>query len=207
MLQYLSVIIAERRTLLRGLLVSSILVYPFTFLPIVFKHGWDKQLLIQRIPESAVYTVGFCGMVVVMAILVNYHNLVTRKNLFDRPAFTALDFHGRIAGLGSITRELETCLLGKVDAYYYRLNLIDLEEKARLEIVPLIDIEDDKEIKKLLKRNLGFKENWMFGLTIPLPQKELDNEFYILAQLQRLSEQLSELNVKPIIINERELED
>src|SRR5688572_21669414 len=123
MMQYLAVIIAERRTLLRGLLVSSIIVFPFTFLPIIFKHGLDTQLLIQRIPESAVYTIGFCAMAVVMAILLNYHHLVTRKNLFDRPAFTALDFYGRIAGVGSIIDELETCLLGKVDGYYYRLSI------------------------------------------------------------------------------------
>jgi hypothetical protein len=142
------------------------------------------------VPDSALYTFGFCLIALLVAIIHNFSNLVQRKNLFDRPAFKALDFYGRIDGPGSIIRELETFLLGEVDGYYYRLNLIDVDkEKNKLEIVPLIDLSEDPKMQKLLKKELGFEQNWFFGITVPPSKQDLNNESYINSTFLGLADQ------------------
>src|SRR5688572_7200960 len=121
----LAIIISERRTLLRGMMLSFTLVFPFTFLPTIFSNGFSLQHIIQRVPESTLYTFVFSLFIVGTSVIYNFNNLVHRKRIFDLPAFKTLDFYGRLDGIGSLVSELETFLLGKVDKYYYRLNIID----------------------------------------------------------------------------------
>lgn len=208
MRDYLAIVFAERRSLLRGLLISFVLVYPFTFVPTISKHGWNWHLIALEVPKLAAYTFEFCLMVVFAAIVHNYNNLVTRKNLFDFPAFTKLDFYGRIDGMKSITRELETFLIGEVGGYYYRLNLIDVDkEKHKLEIVPLIDLSNDRSLKNRLRKELGFRESWFFGLTIPISKIALQDELFILDKLKKLSVQLAGHGAIPVLVDEKQLQN
>lgn len=202
-----TIIIAERRTLLRGLIVSFLLVFPFTFLPII-SDGLTWENIRRRFPMSAIYAFGFSLFVVIAAVFHNYNNLVDRKKHFDKPAFTNLDFHGRLDGLGSIVSELETFLLGKVGKYYFRLNLIDPEQKAiRIEIVPLIDLKGKKEMKAKLRKELNFKQNLFFGLTVKVKESDLQNENFMLDKLSWLEAKLNEFGAIPLEIDEDALQE
>ena len=64
----LNIIITERQTLIRGLLISFLLVFPFTFLPTIFSSGWTFHPIIKRIPSSVLYAFGFSFIVVVASV-------------------------------------------------------------------------------------------------------------------------------------------
>lgn len=203
----LTIIIAERRTLLRGLTISFFLVFPFTFLPIT-KDGLTWENIIQRFPLSTFYAFGFSFMVVVVAVIHNYNGLVDRKRNFEKPAFTKLDFYGRLDGIGSIVNELETFLLGKVEQYYFRLNIINPNQKIfEIEIVPLIDLKNNKELKTALRRGYGFKQSTFFGQIVKATEKDLQNENFLLERLKQLESTLNTLGARPLDIDESMLRD
>ena len=202
------IINAERRTLLRGLLFSFLVILPFTFLPTLINNGWTTAPLVDRIPDSIKYALGFAAAVVAVAVIYNYNNLVERKALWNRPAFTSLEFYGRLDGVGSITRELETVLLGKIGKYYFRLNLLDVDQDNKsIEIVPLVDLKELKSVKKYLIKEMGFTQNFFFGLTIPFSEVDLDNESFIRVKLEQLSTRFEELEIAPYEMDESDLDD
>jgi hypothetical protein len=203
----LAIIITERQTLFRGLTISFLLILPFTFLPTIISNGWTIQPIIERIPDSTLYSFGFSFIVVVASVIQNYNNLVDRKKLFDRPAFKKLDFYGRLDGLGSIVSELETFLLGKVDNYYFRLNIIDPDlKKFKVEIIPLIDFTDNEELKEKLKKEYNFREDMLVGQIINLTENDLENENLLWDKLLYLDKILLELGAIKLDVDEDELE-
>jgi hypothetical protein len=207
MRDFLTIIIAERRTLFRGLTISFLLVLPFTFLPIL-KNGFIWETIIQRLPLSVSYAFGFSFIVVIAAVIHNYNNLVDRKMLFDKPAFTKLDFYGMMDGIGSIVSELETFLLGKVGQYYFRLNIIDPDQKTiKVEMVPLIDLEGNKELKTKLKKEYGFRQDLFFGLMTEATHRDLQNENFLLDKLLKLEATLKGLEAKALDIDEKILQE
>jgi hypothetical protein len=203
----LAIIITERQTLFRGLTISFLLILPFTFLPTIISNGWTIQPIIERIPDSTLYSFGFSFIVVVASVFQNYNNLVDRKKLFDRPAFKKLDFYGRLDGLGSIVSELETFLLGKVDNYYFRLNIIDPDlKKFKVEIIPLIDFTENEELKEKLKKEYNFREDLLVGQIINLTENDLENENLLWDKLLYLDKILMELGAIKLDVDEDELE-
>lgn len=207
----ITIIIVERQILLRGLLLSFFLVFPFTFLPTIISKGWTLNPIIQRIQDSIVYAFGFSLIVVVVSVLHNYNKLVDRKRIFDKPTFKKLDFYGGVDGLGSIVNELETFLFGKINKYYYRLAIIDPDVKNfKVEIIPLIDFADNEELKEILKREHNFKEDILVGelrQLISLTEQELENENLFRDRLINLDKLLTELGAVELKINEDELDD
>ncbi|QEE48526.1 hypothetical protein FUA48_02740 [Flavobacterium alkalisoli] len=204
----LNIIIAERQTLLRGLTISFLLIFPFTFLPTIINNGWALQPIIQRVPYSSLYAFGFSLIVVIASVLHNYNNLVDRKRIFDKPAFKKLDFYGRLCGMGSIVNELETFLLGKVDKYYYRLNIIDPDlKKFKVEIIPLIDFTKNENLKVILKKEYNFREDLLVGQLINLTEQDLENENLLLDRLLILDKILTELRTVSLDINEYDLDE
>ena len=203
----LAIIITERQTLFRGLTISFLLILPFTFLQTIISNGWTIQPIIERIPDSTLYSFGFSFIVVVASVFQNYNNLVDRKKLFDRPAFKKLDFYGRLDGLGSIVSELETFLLGKVDNYYFRLNIIDPDlKKFKVEIIPLIDFTENEELKEKLKKEYNFREDLLVGQIINLTENDLENENLLWDKLLYLDKILMELGAIKLDVDEDELE-
>lgn len=202
----LTIFIMERKTLLRGLLITFLIVFPFTFLPSVLKGGLTVQTIVQRIPDSTIYTFGFSVILVIVAVIQNYNNLIRRKKIFDKPVFSRLGFYGRIEGNGSIVKELETFLLGKINNYYFRINLIEPENgKLKIRITPLIDLADNRELKTLLKQKYGFREDLFWGLIMNLKEKDLINENLLLEKLLNLDKTLTQLGAKAIIPTEKDL--
>lgn len=202
----LTIIEVEWRTLLRGLTISFLIIFPFTFLPTLISNGWTIQTILLRIPDSAIYSFGFALVVVIAAIIHNYNNLIDRKRIFDKPAFKKLDFYGRIDGQDSIVRELETFLLGKIDKYYYRLNIVDPDlVKFKIEIIPFIDFKDNQELKDKLKREHNFKENLFVGQIVSLSEEDLENENLLWNKLLVLDKLLSELGAVKIDLDDYDL--
>lgn len=201
-------IIAEQKTLLRGLLLSFFVVLPFTFLPAIGKYGFSFQSMSRQLPDSIFYALCLALVVVIAAVSQNYNSLVERKRLFDKPAFTRLDFYGRLDGVGSIVKELETFLLGKVGDYYFRLNLVKTDqEKFSIEIVPLIDLSADTGLIARLIQEYGFKKNYFFGLTIGCEEEDLEEEDFLLEKLTTLAATLAALQAKQLDIGSINLHD
>lgn len=204
----ITIIVKERQTLLRGLIISFLLVFPLTFLPTIIHNGWTLQPIIQRIPNSTIYAFGFSLLVVFASVLHNYNNLVDRKRIFDKPAFKKLDFYGRLDGIGSVVSELETFLLGRIENYFFRLNIIDPDlKKFKIEIIPLVDFTNNEELQKFLVKEHKFRKDLVLGKEIKVTEEELENEFLLLDKLKQLDNILTEYKAKPLDINEDNLDE
>ena len=204
----IKIVVYERNSLLKGWVISTLLVLPFTFLPTVIKYGLSIEAIRFRLSDSILYSLGFSLIVVVAAVIHNYNNLVDRKRLFDKQTFKELDFYGRLDGVGSIVRELETFLLGKIGNYYFRINLIEPELNTnKIEIVPLIETKSNKELEKKLKDEFGFRNHWFFGKEIKLLDEQINDKSFLKNVLNQLALDLKNMGAKPLEIDEFELEN
>lgn len=204
---FLKILLYEKNTLTKGWLISTLLVLPFTFIPTFISYGLTLESIRFRLPYSILYSLGFTLCVVIAALIHNYLNLVERKKIFDKKAFKELDFHGRIDGVGSITKEMETFLIGKMEHYYFRLNLVKtLNQNNVLEIVPLIKIKSDRDLVYYLKAKHGFKEHYFFSKEVPITEAELDDKNKIKNILIELEEVLKSQDARPLVLDEREFE-
>lgn len=204
----LLIVTNERRSLLRGFVICFFSVFPFTFLPPILKKGFGLTIIIERFNESTLYAAGFALLVVVAAVIHNYNSLVEKKWLFDKPAFKSLDFHGRLDGIGSISRELETFLLGEINGYYFRLGLPEPESpNPKLEIIPLIVLKDKEPEIKILKKEHGFRQRYFFGKTLPLKKVNLEDPDSIKPLLQEYTALFRELEFEPLDVDRERLEE
>tara|TARA_B110000881_G_C18536645_1_gene496179 strand:- start:345 stop:959 length:615 start_codon:yes stop_codon:yes gene_type:complete len=195
-------IISQKNTLIKGWFISTLIVLPFTFIPTWIEFGFSLEETLYRVSHSILYSLGFSLFVVIVSVVHNYNNLLFRKKIFDKAAFTELDFHGVINGDESIIDELETSLLGKVGNYYFLINLIEPEsEKCIIQIVPYIKTEDNKELVDILKTNFGFKQIWLLGKEIELNEQQLDDKFSIKKILKEMEIDLKTLQAEPTIPN------
>jgi hypothetical protein len=213
MKDFKAIIVIERHTLLRGLVISFLLVFPFTFIPVFFKSGFAIRPIILRIPDSTLYTFLFALITVIAALLQNYNNLVDRKKLFDRPVFNSLNFYGRIDGAGSIVSELETFLLGKIGSYYFRLNIGNFDNKNTTVLIrPLIDLINNKLIMNRLFNEFDFTvDNSVEGIlakqTLILSNNDLENDNYLKDKLLILSDLFVNLGIKKLYFDDLDLDD
>ncbi len=203
----LIIIIAERKSLLKGLTISFLLTFPFTFLPAIIRSGFSVSTILGRLNDSIIYSLGFALIVVIAAVIHNYNGLVDRKWYFDRPAFKDLDFYGRLDGVGSVVYDLETVLLGKIDNYFFRLNLIDTDtKKPILEIVPLIDLTGKEQVIEKLKSEDKFQTDFFLGKRIKLNEIDLEAPNGIREILKRLATRLKDLKFESLDVDEEQLE-
>lgn len=198
----------ERRSLFRGYVICFLLIFPFTFLPPVLRKGFNLSTILERLNESTLYTLGFALLIVIAAVIHNYNSLVEKKWLFEKPAFKCLDFYGRLDGIGSISRELETFLLGEINGYYFRLGLLEPEsDKPQLEIIPLIYLTDKEAEVKMLRKEHGFRQRLFFGKRIPLKKLDLEDSDSIRSVLQKYAVIFKELNLDPMEVDKERLEE
>ena len=204
---FLKILIYEKNTLTKAWLISTLLILPFTFIPTLAAYGFSWEAIKFRIPYAILYSIGFALLVIIAALIHNYKNIVDRKKFFEKAAFKALDFHGRIDGVGSIVREMETFLIGKFEHYYFRLNLVNtVSQNKVLEIVPLIKIKTDRDLVYFLKSQHGFKEHYFFGKEIVMSDSDLNNKDSIKKILLDLEQVLKSQDAKPLALEGREFE-
>ena len=197
----------ERKSLFRGYVICFLAIFPFTFLPPVIRKGLNLATILERVNESTLYALGFALLIVIAAVIHNYNSLVEKKWLFEKPAFKSLEFYGRLDGMGSISRELETFLLGEIDGYFFRLGLHEPEsDKPQLEIIPLIDLTDKQAEIKILKKEQGFRERIFFGRFIPLKKLDLEDPGNIRVLLEEYAAVFKELELEPLEVDRLNLE-
>ena len=208
MIHILNILSYEGKTLLKGWFFAFLIVFPFTFIPTIIKHGFALDAMKLRVPDAALYALGFATIVVLASLIQNYNNLITREKFFKKPAFKTLKFQSRVNGVGSINYELKTLLVGKLEHYYFALNPIDPEsEKNIIEFIPLIETEEDEELIEDLINNHGFVKNRYFALLVPFSDEELNDNHAIENVILGLDNTLKQLNVKPQQIDDDEFED
>lgn len=204
----LLIIRSERRSLFRGTMICFLVIFPFTFLPPILRKGLSLTTILERFNESTLYALGFALLIVIAAVIHNYNSLVEKKWLFEKPAFKSLDFYGRLDGMGSISRELETFLLGEIEGYFFRLGILEPEsDKPLLEIIPFIDLTDkEAEVRELKKEN-GFRQRFFFGKFIPLKKLDLEDPGSIRVLLEEYAAVFKELNFEPLELDKERLEE
>ena len=175
----------EKWTLLRGWIISGILVFPFTFLPVLFKDGPLGERLIIRLPSSSLYAVGFSLLVVIAALYQNYERQRQKFILFNKPAIKRLGFSMATEGHKSLMEDLNVFLKGVNNDLNYRLDiLIDLEDdrNSRLLINPILTAPNYSDYKKLIAENAtllarDFRVSTSIrGVEILLPLNEVNFE-------------------------------
>lgn len=198
----------ESRTLARGLTVCFIVILPFTFLPVLFEEAFTAKSFPDRVPASILYSLGFSLLIVLVAVINNFHDLKDKKWYFDQPAFKSLDFYGRLDGLGSITYSLDTFLLGKLDQYFFRLQLANIEEAhLLLEIIPLVDLNEKEGQADILIEDYGFIPAFFFYKKVKLSDIDLQNPDVIRQLLTNLTAVFHGLGLEGFEIDEHELEN
>ena len=203
-----NIIIAEKRTLLRGYTLSLLLILPFIILITLLQNGFALAAVADNLPKDTMYALLFSLVIVIASVLHNYNNLVRRKRIFDLPAFEKINFYGRLDGVGSVVKELETFLLGKAGDYYFRINIVDAELKNfKIEIIPLIDFSENENLKNKLKKEYGFKEDLVLGKKFKIKEQELYDENKILEKLLDINNLLKELGAKPLEFDESILDE
>lgn len=145
----LQLILLEKKTLVKGFILTFFISFPFTFLPAVFKDGDLWLLLLDRIPLSILYSLLAAIVVCSSAVFYNYDRQKIKLDLFGKPAFTNLGFEYYQRGSGSLTEDLSFYLKGEYKDRHYMIDMmIDLEdmEDRRVFIVPIFYIDEENEL-------------------------------------------------------------
>jgi hypothetical protein len=207
---FLTLLRYEKNTLLKGWLVSFLLIFPFSFMPVLVKGDWRMQVFIDALPSTLLFAGLFSLFIVSVAVVKNFVSLKKTKGIFTKPAFKNLGFHDRFLGVGSIVKDLEVVLVGKHKAYFFLVRIIQLEkEKLTVEIIPLIELAETPEKKeKLIKDYQFFHSSYpMLSQFFKYKFSDLDSEDLLLNPLISMEKILRHLAIDPIDINEIDLFD
>ena len=192
---------------MRGFFVVFLLVLPFTFIPAIFRYGFSLQVIGQRMQESMLYSALFAAGVIVVSLLNNYEKLQQKKRLYDFPAFTELDFEGAVEGYNSIIKELSTYLIGKVGNYFFRVDIINPDQKnLKVEIAPMIYIGQNHDLLEKLLHELNLKENLYLARVLRLSQEQLFEPDIVRNELIKLSDELNCMGVTPLEVDPHTLQ-
>ena len=129
-----------------------------------------------------------------------------REKFFKKPAFKALEFQSRVNGVGSITYELNSLLVGRLDYYIFAINPIDPEsEKNIIEFIPLIETEGHEDLVEELINNHGFSQNRYLSVIAPFSEEELNDRQAIENVILGLDNTLKKLNAIPQPITDEKI--
>lgn len=144
----LQLILLEKKTLLKGFILTFLISFPFTFIPVFFKDGEIVLLFLDRVPLSIIYSLLAAFAVCLSAVIYNYDRQKIKLELFSKPAFASLGFEYFQRGVGSLTEDLSFYLKGDFKDRHYMIDMmIDLEDMQdkRVFIIPLFAIDDESE--------------------------------------------------------------
>ena len=155
----LQLITIEKKALIKGFFICFVIVFPFTFFPLISEEGNLIELIIDRIPWSLLYTAGFSLAVVLSAIYQNYNRQKDKMDLFKTPAFRSLGFELFTSGHNSVFDEFNVYLNGAFDGHHYAIDVeFDQSEKTpeNLTIEPILGLKPEarNEFFKRLKDQL-----------------------------------------------------
>lgn len=178
----LQLLLLEKRTLIKGWIISFLFSLPFTFIPAFFVEIPFWQSLLNRTSWAVLYAAGFALLVCGAALYHNYERQSIKLKLFNKPAFRNLGFKYYHSGKGSLVEDLSFYLSGAHNGFNYFVDmLIDLEDHTKQEVVitPVLDVQTNaavpdavKNYKQLLRRDFRFSKN-KYQLQILLDPKEI----------------------------------
>lgn len=202
----ITILIVERKGLLRGFAITFFLCFPFTFLPTLIQNGWNLTTIAQRIPASFLYASGFALLVIISAVSQNYKHLIRRKELFDKPAFQNLNFYGRVDGLNSSIAEMETFLIGRVENYFFTIRIQNYDlKKIVVGIEPHIDLSENEDLQIELEEEYHFENQNSFRISVTFSAEELEKGEILWDELMKWDKIFMDLGIKAIEIDEEEL--
>ena len=142
---------------MKGFLISTVLILPFTFIPVIGQEGSLGVRILARLPWSLLYAGGFALLVVLAALGQNYDSLKSKLVILNSPAFQNLEFKPHISG-HDLFSEIDVGLIGDLKGVGYLLNLVlDAESKKRLLV---IKSSNHQPIVKLDLRELNLSDPW-----------------------------------------------
>lgn len=207
---FLTLVRYEKNTLLKGWVLSFLLIFPFSFMPVLVKGDWRMQVFIDALPSTLLFAGLFSLFIVSVAVVKNFVSLKKTKGIFTKPAFKNLGFHDRFLGVGSIVKDLEVVLVGKYKTYFFLVRIIQLEkEKLTVEIIPMIELaETPEKQEKLIKEHHFFYSSYpMVSQFFKHDVSELDKEDLLVERIISIEQILRDQAIDPIDINEIDLFD
>ncbi|MEO1050752.1 MAG: hypothetical protein AAFX87_09000 [Bacteroidota bacterium] len=178
----LRLLVLEKRTLLKGWIISFLVILPFTFLPAISSDNPFWPSMLNRAPWSVLYAAGFALVICGAALYHNYERQSIKLKLFSKPAFRNLGFKYLQSGKGSLVDDLSFYLFGVHNGFSYTIDMsIDLEDHTKQEVVitPIIEVETNADVpdavknyKQLLGRNFRFSTD-RYQLQILLKPNEI----------------------------------
>ncbi len=202
----LQLLILEKRTLLKGWMLSFALSLPFTFIPAFFQEGDFWPRMIDRVPWALLYAAGFGIFVCGAALYHNYERQNIKIKLFNKPAFKNLGFTYFKSGEGSLVQDLSFYLSGTHNGFAYVIDMIiDLEDHKKQQVVikPVLEYRTNAEVpdliksyKQLLRRDFRFGSN-KYQLEILLKPEEI-NAHDPLGMTKFLNLIQSKIKLKPV---------
>ncbi|WP_101689875.1 hypothetical protein [Dysgonomonas massiliensis] len=172
----------EKRTLLQGWIVCSLLVFPLTFLPVLVSDGFNILAIIRRIPLSILYSTSFSLIAVIVSIINNFNELSMKRDVFNYPAFTSLNFQGKMDGFGNIVEDIDMFIMGEIEEYRFIIKLENINLRKRTTdviIIPFLDIYEDKSLVKRLIAEQGFYKDTVLKKKIKASQADLETDAFI----------------------------
>ncbi|WP_137092453.1 hypothetical protein [Mangrovivirga cuniculi] len=184
----------EYKTLIRGFILVTLIIFPFTFLPVIFKDGDLFNMLIQRIPSSLLYSVLFSLFLVSAAVAHNWSNLRARLKYFSTPAFSQLGFEFQLEGQGSLVQDLSPSLSGEYQNMHFKVDIhfdLDDDKKNKILIIPIVPFQQDVRetfVFQRLKKEFKIIENGnILAVTLPLDERKLNDPYFLSKNLTLIS--------------------
>lgn len=199
-------IVMDWPSLIKGYALGVVIVFPLTFVPTLIKHGFKGYQFLVQAPYSFAFSSFIAVISVFAALLHNYNKLVDQQRVFKTPAFEALPFEGMVSGLNSVIEDISTFVIGEIDGYFYRIELISfIKAPYVITVVPLIAVDNHPEVVKILIHQEKFILERYLYQSLKLTHEQLNNTNYLISHLKHLSKRLSALDVAPLQLSSQSL--
>ncbi|MCX2743033.1 hypothetical protein OO013_04105 [Mangrovivirga sp. M17] len=180
----------EYKTLVKGFLFVTVVVFPFTFLPVLFKDGDLLNILIHRIPSSLLYSALFSLFLIFAAVAHNWSNLKERLKYFSKPAFTQLGFEYQMEGQGSLTQDLSPRLYGVYQNMPFKIDIhfdLEYEKENKILIIPITTFKGGARkafaFQRLKKEFKVIDNGNILAVMLPLDENKLNDPHFLTKNL------------------------
>lgn len=195
-IELIGLIKAEKKALIKGWILSLLVIFPFTFFPSFFQEGPLMARLVDRLPMALLYTFLLATGIVAFALIYNFDALKSKIKLYKKAAFQSLNFDYYLEGAGSIVNELNVVFRGDYEGIHYRIAIVnDIEEEKgkdrKLMINPLPQegfMPENKVVFKELRNSFkrGYELSYqpeMIEVLMDFQDHYFDDPGYILKYL------------------------
>ena len=200
-------LLMEKRTLLKGFLICIVVIFPFTFLPLIGGEGEIVKRVAERVPWSVLYSLVGAIFICLAALYHNYERQSIKLKTFAKPAFKSLECEYVPVGEVSLVEDLGFYLLTSHNAYQYVIDMeisLDDHENREVIITPLIYASENmdqqdyiKAYKSMLNREFKFTSNKdQLEIVLDLDEIQLEDPLSVTKLMNRVE---AKLNMMPAV--------